>query len=70
MPRIDVQIKFLNGAYWVLLLSVGLALLVERYAIAAFIALTLIVIQLSEIATYLQHLLKAQTSRGEDADGI
>lgn len=58
MPRIDVQIKILNGAYWVLLLSVGLALLVERYAIAAFIALTLIVIQLSEIATYLQELLK------------
>jgi hypothetical protein len=66
VPRIDVQIKFLNGAYWVLLLSVGLALLFERYAIAAFIALTLIVIQLSEIATYLQEMLKKRGPGGAD----
>jgi ABC-type nickel/cobalt efflux system permease component RcnA len=61
-----VQNKFLNGLYWVLFLSVGLALLVGRYALAAFIALALIVIQLSEIATYLQEMLKKRDSGDAD----
>jgi hypothetical protein len=60
--------KLLNIFYWALVLFVGLALLAETYAAAAFLALVLIASQLSEIATYLQHLLKAQTSRGDDTE--
>jgi hypothetical protein len=65
----DRRTKKLNIFYWVLVALVGLALISEMYAAAAFLTLVLIVSQLSEIATYLQHLLKARTSRGEDADG-
>lgn len=59
----DRQIKGLNVFYWVLVVMVGLALAANMHAAAAFIALVLIVSQLSEIATYLQHLLKAQASK-------
>jgi predicted membrane channel-forming protein YqfA (hemolysin III family) len=65
----DRRTKKLNIFYWVLVALVGLALIAEMYAAAAFLTLVLIVSQLSEIATYLQILLKARTSRGEDADG-
>lgn len=67
--RMDRQTKRLNFFYWVLVTLVGLALLATMYAAAAFIALVLIVSQLSEIATYLQHLLKAQAPKGEATDG-
>jgi hypothetical protein len=58
----DRRTKKLNIFYWVLVALVGLALIAEMYAAAAFIALALIVIQLSEIATYLQEMLKKRDS--------
>lgn len=62
------QTKILNTFYWALVLSVGLALFAGLNAVAAFIALVLIVSQLSEISTYLQHILKIQASVREEAD--
>lgn len=64
----DIQTKKLTVFYWVLLTLVGLALLAGMNTAAAFFALVLLASQLSEIATYLKHLLLAQNSRSDDSD--
>ncbi len=64
----DRRTKYLNIFYWALVLLVGLSLFAEMYSVAGFIALVVLVSQLSEIATYLQHLLIAQVRKGEALD--
>jgi hypothetical protein len=58
--------KWLNALYWILILSVAGALFVEIYALAAFLALLSVTIQLSEIATYLGCILVIQQGRSKD----
>jgi len=47
----------LNALYWLITLAFSLSLFGEKYALAAFFALLIVVIQLNEISTYLAHTL-------------
>ncbi len=49
--------KKLNIFYWLIMTIFAFSLFMEMYSIAAFFALLIIVIQLSEISTYLAHVL-------------
>jgi hypothetical protein len=58
----------LNLFYWSIFASFSFSLFVERYSVAAFFALLVIVIQLSEIATYLADVLVHIKAKQEDFD--
>jgi hypothetical protein len=47
----------LNLLYWGIFAAFSFSLFVEMYALAAFFALLIVVIQLSEISTYLSDVL-------------
>ena len=47
----------LNLVYWGIFAAFSFSLFVEMYALAAFFALLIVVIQLSEISTYLSDVL-------------
>ena len=47
----------LNLLYWGIFAAFSFSLFVEMYALAAFFALLIVVIQLSEISTYLADVL-------------
>jgi hypothetical protein len=47
----------LNLLYWGIFAAFSFSLFVEMYALAAFFALLIIVIQLSEISTYIADVL-------------
>lgn len=47
----------LNILYWGIFAAFSFSLFVEMYALAAFFALLIVVIQLSEISTYLADVL-------------
>ena len=47
----------LNILYWAIFATCSFSLFVEKYALAAFFALLVVVIQLSEISTYLANIL-------------
>ena len=49
--------KLLNILYWLITAAFAFSLFVEAYALSAFFALLIIVIQLSEISTYLADVL-------------
>ena len=49
--------KLLNIFYWFLIAGFSFSLFVEMYALSAFFALLVVVIQLSEISTYLANIL-------------
>jgi hypothetical protein len=49
--------KLLNIFYWFIFLAFSFSLFVDMYSLAAFFALLIIVIQLSEISGYLAHVL-------------
>jgi hypothetical protein len=47
----------LNLFYWAIFAAFSFSLFVEMYALAAFFALLIVVLQLSEISTYLAEVL-------------
>ena len=47
----------LNVFYWTIFAAFSFSLFIEIYALAAFFALLIVVIQLSEISTYLADVL-------------
>ena len=47
----------LNLLYWGIFAAFSFSLFIELYALAAFFALLVVVIQLSEISTYLANVL-------------
>jgi hypothetical protein len=47
----------LTALYWLITLAFSFSLFAEKYALAAFFALLIVVIQLNEISTYLAHTL-------------
>ena len=49
--------NLLNILYWLIFAAFAFSLFVEMYALAAFFALLVVVIQLSEISTYLANVL-------------
>jgi len=58
----------LNFLYWVIFLSFSFSLFVDKYSLAAFFALLIIVIQLSEISTYLADVLIHLKNKRENFD--
>jgi hypothetical protein len=52
-----ISTKLLNILYWLIFAAFSFSLFVEMYALAAFFALLVVVIQLSEISTYLADVL-------------
>jgi hypothetical protein len=60
--------SILNFLYWALFAAFSLSLFVEMYALSAFFALLIIVIQLSEISTYLADVLIHLKNKRENFD--
>lgn len=60
--KVNTKLQFF---YWVMVMVVAIALFADKYAAAAFFGFLLIVVQLSEIATYLQHLLAMKIAGSE-----
>jgi hypothetical protein len=60
--------KFLDIFYWAVIVAFAFSLFVEMYALAAFFALLIVVIQLNQISTYLVNILLHLKDRQENIE--
>jgi hypothetical protein len=60
--------NLLNILYWLMFVAFAFSLFVEMYALAAFFGLLVVVIQLSEISTYLANILLLLKEKKENIE--
>jgi hypothetical protein len=58
----------LNILYWIIFAGFSFSLFVAMYALSAFFALLIVVIQLSEISTYLANVLLQLKDKQENSE--